>query len=273
MGTLYLVATPIGNLEDMTFRAVRILREVACIAAEDTRHSGKLLKHFQIETPLTSFHEHSAQGKVEHLVERLVSEDIALISDAGTPSISDPGFRLARAAIDAGHTVIPIPGANAATSALVASGLPTNKYLFLGFLPTKQKARREALKTVADLHYTLVFYESPNRLVAMLEDVELVLGTDRPISVARELTKLHEEHWRGTVQAALAHFKTQERVRGEITITLGGKPFRNVVWDESQVRAHFRQLMVNGMKRSQAATATAKASGWRKKNIYDLDVR
>ena len=117
MGTLYLVATPIGNLEDMTFRAVRILREVACIAAEDTRHSGKLLKHFEIETPLTSFHEHSAAGKIEHSVERLISEDIALISDAGTPSISDPGFRLARAAIDAGHAVLPIPGANAATSA------------------------------------------------------------------------------------------------------------------------------------------------------------
>ncbi|MGB1251703.1 MAG: 16S rRNA (cytidine(1402)-2'-O)-methyltransferase [Candidatus Promineifilaceae bacterium] len=273
MGTLYLVATPIGNLEDMTFRAVRILREVGRIAAEDTRHSGKLLKHFEINTPLTSFHEHSDNGKVSYLVELLAEQDIALISDAGTPSISDPGFRLARAAIDAGHQVTPIPGANAATTALIASGLPTNKYLFLGFLPAKQKARQTALQTVAELHYTLVFYESPNRLVGMLEDVGGVLGLDRPISVGRELTKLHEEHWRGTVQSAITHYKAQQRVRGEITVTLGGKPFSSVVWDESQVRSHFHQLMVNGMKRSQAANETAKQSGWRKKNVYNLDIR
>lgn len=273
MGTLYLVATPIGNLEDMTFRAVRILREAGRIAAEDTRHTGKLLKHFEIDTPLTSFHEHTDNGKIEYLIEQLHEYDIALVSDAGTPSISDPGYRLTRAAIDAGHSVIPIPGANAATTAIVASGLPTNKYLFLGFLPAKQKARRDALATVATLHYTLVFYESPKRLVAMLEDTERVLGGDRPISVARELTKLHEEHWRGTVQTAITHFKAQTRVRGEITVVLGGKSFTQIVWDEQAVRDHFRQLMVNGMKRSQAATETAKQSGWRKKNIYDLDVR
>lgn len=273
MGTLFLVATPIGNLQDMTFRAVKTLRDVNLVAAEDTRHSGKLLKHFDIDTPLTSFHEYSDDDKVDELIRQLATQDIALISDAGTPSISDPGYRLVRAAIDAGFPVTPIPGANAATTALVASGLPTNKYLFVGFLPPKQQARRDALQTIEAVPYTLVFYESPNRLVKMLHDVGEVLGWDRPISVAMEITKLFESHWRGTVRDAKDHFNEKGRIRGEVTVVLGGKPFTEVVWDETAVRDHFRKLMIGGMKRSVAATETAKVSGWRKKNIYDLDVR
>ena len=271
MPTLFLVATPIGNLEDMTLRGIRTLREVAVIAAEDTRHSGRLLKHFEIETPLTSFHEFSDDGKIEHLITRLATEDIALISDAGTPSISDPGYRLVQAAIAAGYTVVPIPGANAATSALIASGLPTDKYVFLGFLPQKQKARRDVLTAVAMLPYTLVLYESPKRLRKLLDDVETVLG-NRPITIARELTKLHEEFWRGDVENSAEFFRTHPTIRGEITVVIGGATQTSTIWDETQVRTTFQSLLDSGLSRSKAAAQTATQSGWKKSRIYDLNL-
>lgn len=264
---LYLVATPIGNLEDMTFRAVRTLREVDLIAAEDTRTSGKLLKHFEIDTPQVSFHEHSNDGKIEQLVEKLNTHTIAVITDAGMPGISDPGYRLVRAAIDAGHTVVPIPGANAVTAALVASGLPTDAFLFLGFLP-KSQARQTALDAVVDLPYTLVFYESPHRLLKMLGDVLTVLG-DRQLCVARELTKLHEELFRGTVTDALVHFE-QKGVKGEITVVVAGKQNDTVSWEAADIQAALRDRLAAGQSRKDAASELAQASGWRKRDIYRI---
>ncbi len=269
MNTLYLVATPIGNLEDMTFRAVRTLREVALVAAEDTRHSGKLLKHYAIDTPLTSFHEYSDDAKLTHLIDQLASGDIALISDAGTPAISDPGYRLIRAALDAGYTVTPIPGANAATTALVASGLPTDRFLFVGFLPNKQQARRAALGELSAEIATLILYESPKRLTKLLADAQAVLG-DRECCVARELTKLHEELFRGKLSAAQAHFI--DNVRGEITVVIAGRGESAEIWTEQSIRAELDKLMAAGRSKKQAANEIAAQSGWRTKQIYQLAI-
>lgn len=271
MPILYLVATPIGNLEDMTLRAIRVLKEVALVAAEDTRHSGRLLKHFAITTPLISFHEYSDDSKVAHLISRLATSDIALISDAGTPSISDPGYKLVGAAIAAGFTITPIPGANAATSALIASGLPTDRYLFLGFLPQKIKARRDALAEVASLPYTLVLYESPHRLVKLLADALFVLG-DRELCVARELTKLYEELWRGGLRDASTYFTDNSKIRGEITVVIAGASTIQLQWDEDQIRNALTNLLASGLSRKQASSQLATQSGWRKKQIYNLDI-
>jgi 16S rRNA (cytidine1402-2'-O)-methyltransferase len=269
MNTLYLVATPIGNLEDMTFRAVRILREVALVAAEDTRHSGKLLKHYAIPTPLTSFHEYSDEAKVAHLIDQLAGGDVALISDAGTPTISDPGYRLIRAALDSGYAVTPVPGANAATTALIASGLPTDRFLFVGFLSSKQQARREALAGLAAETATLILYESPKRLTKLLADAHAVLG-DRDCCVARELTKLHEELFRGRLSAAQAHFA--ESVRGEITLVIRGAGESAEIWTEATIRAELDQLIASGLSKKQAANQLATLSGWRSKQIYQLSL-
>lgn len=267
MNTLYLIATPIGNLEDMTFRAVRTLREVDLIAAEDTRHSGKLLKHYDIATPLTSFHEYSDEAKLTHLIDQLATGDIALISDAGTPAISDPGYRLIRAALDAGYTVTPIPGANAATTALIASGLATDRFLFVGFLPNKQQARRVALAALSAETATLILYESPKRLTKLLADAQTVLG-DRDCCVARELTKLHEELFRGKLSAAQVHFA--ESVRGEITIVIAGAGDSAEIWTEETIRAELDKLIAAGLSKKQAASQIAAQSGWRAKQIYRL---
>ena len=271
MPTLYLVATPIGNLEDMTLRAIRVLKAVGVIAAEDTRHSGRLLKHFDIDTPLISFHEYSDDGKLAHLIAKLATSDIALISDAGTPSISDPGYKLVKAAIAAGYTIVPIPGANAATTALIASGLPTDRYLFLGFLPQKEKARRDALAQVAKLPYTLVLYESPHRLVKLLADAALVLG-DREVCVAREMTKLYEEMWRGNLKQSVPYFSDNSKIRGEITVVIAGASTEQSQWDQTQIRQALANLLASGLSRKQAATQLATQSGWRKKQIYNLDI-
>lgn len=270
MGTLYLVGTPIGNMEDMTFRAVRVLSAVSVIAAEDTRTTGKLLKRYAIETPLVSYHEFSGSEKVAELVSRLDSADIALVSDAGMPSISDPGYRLVRAAIDAGTTVTPIPGASAVTTALIASGLPTDSFLFLGFLPRQQNARRAALQDVAPLTHTLIVYESPNRLAALLQDVATVLG-ERQLCVARELTKLYEELFRGTPAAALAHFGG-DKVRGEVTVVIAGAESDSAEWDEERVRAALSAEMARGTSRKDAAAQIAAMSGWRKRRVYNLSL-
>lgn len=271
MGTLYLVGTPIGNLEDITFRAVRTLRDVDVIAAEDTRTTGRLLAHYDIATPLVSYHEFSGPEKIAQLVGRLASADIALVSDAGMPGISDPGYRLVRAAVDAGARVEPVPGPSAATAALIGSGLPTDSYLFLGFLPRKQQARRTALQDVAQLPYTLIVYESPKRLIALLDDIGAVLGA-RPLCVAREVTKLYEEFVRGTAQDARAHFAAG-RVRGEVTVVIGGADPDapdSAEWDEARVLAQVSAEMARGLSRKEAATLVAAASGWRKRRIYNL---
>jgi 16S rRNA (cytidine1402-2'-O)-methyltransferase len=227
VGTLYVVGTPIGNLEDITLRALRVLREVEFIAAEDTRKTRILLKAYEIGTPLTSFHEFSRPGKVRRLADHLSEQDIAVVSDAGMPGLSDPGYPLIKAAIDAGHPVVPIPGPSAILAALVASGLPMHAFHFLGFLPRKSGQRRKALEAVAAEDATLVAFESPHRLVASLVDAAAVLG-DRPMAVARELTKRFEEVLRGTVLDLLDRFRS-EPPRGEFTLVFAGRSASGVL--------------------------------------------
>lgn len=268
-GTLYIVPTPIGNLEDITLRALRILREAALIAAEDTRTSRVLLDHYEIKTPLTSYHEHNKLTKLEAILDALQSGDVALISDAGTPGISDPGYELIREAIARGVRVEPLPGPNAVITALVASGLPTDSFIYLGFLPRKKlTAFFEALK---DEPRTMIAYESPNRLLDALEAVRDALGADRAVCVARELSKKFEEFVRGSADEVIAHF-TQHAPRGEITLVIGGAVHVETVWDEAQVRAALRARLAAGESRSAAAKAVAQESGWRKGDIYALDV-
>jgi 16S rRNA (cytidine1402-2'-O)-methyltransferase len=268
MPVLYLVGTPIGNLEDMTLRAIRILKEVALIAAEDTRTTGRLLQHYDIKTPLTSYHEYTKPERIEQLVAQLASEDVALVSDAGMPGLSDPGYRLVQATIEQGIKVVPIPGPSAAVSALISSGLPTDSFLFLGFLPRQKKARRSALAEVAALPYTLVLYEAPHRLLALLADIVDVLGA-RQVVIGRELTKLYEEIWRGTVLEAADYFG-QDKVRGEVTVVIAGAEESKPVWDEDAVRAAVLQAIEQGASRKDAAAQIAEQSGWRKRDVYKL---
>ncbi|MFO8148594.1 MAG: 16S rRNA (cytidine(1402)-2'-O)-methyltransferase [Bacteroidota bacterium] len=222
MSKLYLVPTPIGNLEDMTFRAIRVLKEVDYILAEDTRNSGKLLKHFEINTPMHSHHMHNEHKTVETIVRRIQNgETFALISDAGTPAISDPGFLLVRACVEAGVEVDCLPGATAFVPALVNSGFPNDKFIFEGFLPVK-KGRQTRLTFLADEQRTIIFYESPHKLLKTLAQFVEFFGPDRPISVSREISKLHEETIRGTVAEVLAHY-SQKPPRGEIVVVVSGK--------------------------------------------------
>lgn len=222
MGKLYLVPTPIGNLEDMTLRAIRVLKEVDFILAEDTRTSGKLLHHFDIATPMQSHHMHNEHKTVDSLLKRLQSgETIALISDAGTPAISDPGFLLTRASVESGIEVECLPGATAFVPALVNSGLPNDKFVFEGFLPVK-KGRQTRLKLLAEEPRTMVFYESPHKLLKTLGNFVTYFGADRAVSVSRELTKLYEETIRGTIAQVLAHY-TEKPPKGEIVIVVAGK--------------------------------------------------
>jgi len=219
-GTLYLIATPIGNLEDITHRALRLLGEVEVIACEDTRHTKKLLNHYGINTRTISYHEHNERERSRELIERLKSgANVAVVSDAGTPGISDPGFRLARLAIDAGVQVVPVPGPSALISALVASGLPTDEFFFGGFLPARSGARRARLTELRSLPATLIFYEGPHRIAATLKDALEILG-ERQAVVARELTKMHEEIARGTLSELKARFSSPESARGEMVLMI-----------------------------------------------------
>ena len=223
MGKLYLVPTPIGNLEDMTFRAVKVLQEADLILAEDTRTSGKLLKHFEITTQMHSHHMHNEHKTVEGLVDRIKKgQTLALISDAGTPAISDPGFLLTRACVEAGLEVDCLPGATAFVPALVNSGLPNDKFVFEGFLPVK-KGRQTRFLLLAEEERTMIFYESPHKLVKTLKNMVEFFGEDRSISVSREISKLHEETVRGTAAEVLKHFEAKAP-KGEIVIIVGGKP-------------------------------------------------
>jgi 16S rRNA (cytidine1402-2'-O)-methyltransferase len=219
---LYLVATPIGNLEDITLRALRILKEADLIACEDTRQTQKLLNHFSIATHTTSYHEHNEMDRAQELVVDLQQgKRIAIVSDAGMPGISDPGFRLVSLAIEHGIPVIPIPGASAFLSALIASGFPTDSFAFNGFLPSKRGQRRVILDRLKDSQRTEVFYEAPHRIIDTLVDVVEVIGSQRPVVVARELTKLYEEFLRGSSQVVLGNLKARDEVRGEITLLIG----------------------------------------------------
>lgn len=277
MPTLYLVATPIGNLEDISQRALRVLRAVALIAAEDTRVTRQLLSHYAISTPLSTYtdaydrQKTSRQGRV--LDELAAGRDVALVSDAGTPGLSDPGYELVQAVMAAGHAVQAIPGPSAVTSALAASGLPADRFLFVGFLPRKAGERRSFLAELAEEPGAVVAFEAPHRLVAALADVQAVLG-DRQIAVARELTKRYEQIWRGSVSGALAHF-TANPPRGEITLVIAGAGRRrdDQRWPEAQVRVAIEMLAAEGVAPSGIARIVSRLAGWARSDVYDLVAR
>jgi len=269
MGTLYLVATPIGNLEDMSPRAIRILREASLIAAEDTRHTGKLLKHFEIKTPLTSYFEHNKLNKLDFILDKLSHGDVALVSDAGMPAINDPGYELVRAALASHFDVVPVPGPSAPITALAVSGLPTDSFLYLGYLPHKSSERHKFVGQVADLPYTLIFFESPHRIIESLEDLLALLG-DRQICVAREMTKLFEEYWRGTISGAVAYFALQP-ARGEFTLVVAGKKKEEgEVWTEEELLEAIARELKGDKSAKEISTELAEQSGWNKKEIYAL---
>ena len=268
-GTLYLVGTPIGNLEDMTFRAVRILQSVDLIAAEDTRHTGKLLHHFQIATPQTSYHSHNQTSRTPELVDRLrQGQTIALVTDAGMPGISDPGYELVKACAEADLGVVPIPGPSAVIAALSAAGLPSDRFCFEGFLPAKGQARRAFLETLKSETRTLIFYEAPHRLRPVLQDLAL-LGAQRAIVLARELTKLHEQIWRGTIQAAIEYYDDREP-QGEFTLIVAGAEPAALVLSEAALVAELEDLLNQGLSRSEASRQLAEQTALPRRQIYQL---
>ena len=253
----------------MSPRAVRILREATLIAAEDTRHTGTLLKHFEIQAPLTSYFEHNKIKKLDRVLEALADGDVALVSDAGTPAINDPGYELVRAALVAGFDVRPVPGPSAPISALTVSGLPTDSFLYLGYLPHKTSDRRKTVGQVADLPYTLIFLETPHRILNSLEDILSVLG-DRRICVAREMTKLYEEYWRGSIGGAIEHFKSKEP-RGEFTLVVEGKKAEDLLrWTEEELLEAIKKELQAGISAKEISAKLAESSRWNKKEIYNL---
>ncbi len=268
MGSLYLVATPIGNLEDITLRALRVLREVELVAAEDTRHTRTLLARYEIETSVTSYFEHNKLTKLDQILGALETGDVALVSDAGMPGLSDPGYELVRACLERGVPVVPVPGPSAVVTALVASGLPTDRFLYLGFLPRRAQTRRALLASVASEPVTCVFFEAPHRLLATLADLCAALG-DRPVAVARELTKVHEEIWRGTLEEARAHFEASPP-RGEFTLVVGGAPSSKARWDEVQVRSALEEMLAQGAGTRDASREVATQAGWSRRDVYAL---
>ena len=271
MGILYIVPTPIGNLEDITLRALRILKEVDLIAAEDTRTSRVLTRHFAIDTPLTSYHEHNKLSKLGRIFTALERGDVALISDAGTPGISDPGAELIREAINRGVEVVPLPGANAVISALVGSGMSADRFVFIGFLPRKANALRALLLENQGESGTLVAFESPWRLVDSLSVVADTLGADRRVCVAREISKKYETFFRGSAAEALRHFQTQNP-RGEVTLLIEGAAPTETRWDDAQVKSALKQELEAGVSLSAAARQVAKAARWSKRAVYQLGI-
>ncbi|HEX8177377.1 MAG TPA: 16S rRNA (cytidine(1402)-2'-O)-methyltransferase [Pyrinomonadaceae bacterium] len=267
-GTLYLVSTPIGNLEDITLRALRVLKEVSVIACEDTRHTRVLLEHYGIKTRLTSYHEHNERERAEELGARLKEgESIALVSDAGTPAISDPGFRLARVAAERGAQVVPVPGATAFVAALVASGLPTDEFFFGGFLPARSTQRRARLTEVRAIHSTLLFYEAPHRIAESLRDAREILG-EREAVVARELTKLHEEFMRGRLSELAEHF-TGDAARGEMVVVIDRNVLEDAAADsETDVAARVAALENEGMDARSALKRVAREMGLSRSEAY-----
>ena len=270
MGVLYVVATPIGNLEDITLRALRVLREVGLIAAEDTRSTRVLLARYDIKTPLTSYHEHNKRAKIPHLVEALRSRDVALVSEAGMPVVSDPGRELVLEAVRSGIQVIPIPGASAVTASVALSAMGSEGFLFLGFLPRHKGKRRRLLESLRTQSHAIVAFEAPHRLCSSLQDILEVLG-DRDISICRELTKLHEEVFRGTVTQALAHFTDP---RGEFTVVIGEAPRTKVARDLSEdlgwARDELRRLKDQGLKAREAVAIVARAVEVPRRDVYKL---
>jgi 16S rRNA (cytidine1402-2'-O)-methyltransferase len=267
-GILYIVATPIGNLEDITARALRMLKEVDVIAAEDTRHTQLLLDHYAIRTPLTSYHEHNEKTKALELVNRLAAgQNVAVVCDAGTPAISDPGYRLATAAIGAGIRIVPVPGASALTAVLSASGLPTDRFIFEGFLPAGKKPRRARLQSLRDETRTLVFYEAPHRLKKTLDDMVELLG-DRQAVLAREVSKVYEEFLRGSLEELTCAAESRE-LRGEMTLVISGSAGESRV-DEDRLKAEIRDLKDRGLRVKEIAEILGERFGYPKKEIYRL---
>ena len=270
-GKLYVVGTPIGNLEDITFRAIRTLQAVDLIACEDTRHTQQLLNHYTIKTPTLSYHEHNEMTRAPELVIQLEQgSHIALVSDAGMPVISDPGHRLVSLAVRHNIPVIPVPGASAFVAALAAAGLPVDKFRFLGFLPSKKLARRQALEELKGVSKTLVFYEAPHRVLDMLEDIRQILG-DPPVVVAREVTKIHEEFLRGSASEVLVQLR-KKPVKGEITVLVGPHaPPEEKTSSEASIREELQQVMAQqGLDERAALKVVARRRGISRSAAYRL---
>lgn len=276
-GVLYLVATPIGNLEDMTYRAVRILGEVDMIAAEDTRNSIKLLNHFEIKTPMTSYHEHNKYEKADELIRELAAgKNIAVITDAGTPGISDPGEVLVYKCYEADIKVVPIPGACAAINGLIASGLPTRRFAFEAFLPSDKKERKIVLSELKSETRTMIIYEAPHRLIKTLRELIDTLG-NRKATICRELTKKHETFFNTTLEDAYAYYNENEP-KGECIIVIKGLSFEEIkeeeakAWENMTVESHIRMYLDQGMDKKEAVKQVAKERGVPKREIYDVSI-
>jgi 16S rRNA (cytidine1402-2'-O)-methyltransferase len=264
MPVLYVVATPIGNLEDISLRALRVLREVKLIAAEDTRKTRRILTAYDIKTPMTSYYEHNKLTKLDYILDQLRETDVALVSEAGMPGISDPGYELIVAAGRHDIPVVPVPGPSAITTALAVSGLPTDRFLYVGFLPNKVAARRRALETVADEPGTIIALEAPHRLGAALDDILNTLG-ERRIAVCRELTKLHEEIFRGTVSEAITHFTEP---RGEFTLVIEGRGTKDKPRLTETIEKQLHDMYLTGATAREAIAAVAGETGIKRKELY-----
>lgn len=273
-GILYLVPTPIGNLEDMTYRAARLLKEVDIIAAEDTRNTQKLLNHFEINTPQISFHEHNSKERTQQLIEKLLSgKNVAQVSDAGMPSISDPGVDLVQAAVQAEISVVPLPGANAALTALIASGIVPQPFYFYGFLPRKKKELKQELELLNRREETMIFYESPHRLKQLLEQMEEIFGAERSVVLARELTKRYEEFIRGSVEDVL-QWTNDEQIRGEFVVIVEGNQNAEELeeapeWETWTTKEHVERVIEDeNVQSKQAIKEVAKLRGVPKREVY-----
>ena len=273
-GILYLVGTPIGNLEDMTFRAINTLKTVDLIAAEDTRHTGKLLQHYEITTPQISYHDHNRKQREPEIIQRLQQEKtIALVTDAGMPGISDPGYDLVKACVEAKISVVPIPGVTAAITALAVSGLPTNRFVFEGFLPVKGKSRKDRLHLLQQETRTIVLYESPHKLKQTLQDLGEYLGRDRAVMLGRELTKFYEDVHHATLDEAIA-FYTQQTPKGEYTLVLAGKAETGEIdLSVEDIKAELKHLLAQGVTRSQASRQLAAMTSLSRQDIYQLSIK
>ena len=274
-GMLYLCATPIGNLEDITYRVLRVLSEADLIAAEDTRNSIKLLNHFEIKTPMTSYHEFNKVEKARVLVEKMLKgETVALITDAGTPGISDPGEELVRQCIEAGIKVTPVPGAAACINALIMSGMPTRRFCFEAFLPSDKKEKADVLEQLKAEQRTIIIYEAPHRLLRTLTELESALGGMRKIAVCKELTKRHETVYRDTISGALGYYTANEP-KGEYVLVIEGRSPKELLeekraaWDDMSIEEHFNMYVSQGMDKKDAMKLVAKDRGVSKRDIYN----
>lgn len=275
MGILFLVGTPIGNLEDISFRALQVLKNVSLIAAEDTRTARQLLAHFDIHTPVTSYYEHNKLSKLDRIFEALQTGDVAVVSEAGMPGLSDPGYELVRAAIARGIRVSPVPGPTAVLAALVASGLSADRFFYLGFLPREARARRKLLQAVKDEPMTLIAFEAPHRVREALRDMEEILG-EREMCAARELTKVFEEFRRGPIAEVRKHFEEVEP-RGEFTFVIAGTPSGKIPqeepWNDARVKREVRALLKKGVPRTKAVKHIARASRRERREVYELSLK